>query len=358
MPKKSKTYGVLKRGMDFCLSAVSLVLLSPLFAIVVVAIKIDSPGPAFFRQKRVGRGGKEFCILKFRSMVADNDVNDNSCEDRYTRIGKGLRKTSIDELPQLINVLRGQMSFIGPRPWVPEYWENMNERERGRAQVRPGITGLAQAKGRNGLTIFEKIEYDLEYVANYSLRQDIKVLFLTVGMVLGQKEVDAGKSGIHDDIDELREENRRPGLRVILDVNLLTSVVVPVGSGARTVREVVNSVLGKAYDKIELMVMNEKITEEARKIMDSAAVDGVSVVKVGEGGYDALMDGAAAGADVDGAGGVGVGARQGRFLCFIDDTGDLWRPNKIGKQLEAMQEQDLVATLRGYGFAGADAGGE
>lgn len=212
IPSKAKimrlaSFGALKRLFDLVTSGVLLVGLSPLFVVVALAIKIDSPGPVFFRQKRTGKKGKEFEMLKFRSMVADNDMRDASCDDKYTRLGEKLRKSSVDELPQLINVFKGQMSFIGPRPWVPEYWENMNERERERAKVRPGITGLAAAKGRNGLNVFEKIGYDLEYVRNYSLGQDVKVVLLTVKTVLSRKEADAGKARVHNDIKDLKREN-------------------------------------------------------------------------------------------------------------------------------------------------------
>ena len=204
------SFGAVKRGFDLLMSATLLLALSPVFAIVAVSIKLDSPGPVFFRQVRTGKKGKEFSMFKFRSMVADNDVRDSSCEDKFTRVGKFLRRTSIDELPQLINIVRGQMSFIGPRPWIPEYWENMNEVERGRTAVRPGITGLAAASGRNGLSVFEKIGYDLRYVQNYSMRQDIKIVFMTMATVIKGNEVDAGKGGIRDDIKDLKTKKRWP----------------------------------------------------------------------------------------------------------------------------------------------------
>ena len=152
--------------------------------------------------------GGGFNILKFRSMVANNDLRDASCEDKYTRLGEKLRKSSIDELPQLINVVRGQMAFIGPRPWVPEYWENMNERERERCRVRPGITGLAAASGRNGLSVFEKIGLDLQYVDNYSLNMDIRVIFMTIRQVFSREEAEAGKCKVRNDIKDLKRENR------------------------------------------------------------------------------------------------------------------------------------------------------
>ena len=197
-------YGIFKRAMDFVISAVVLVVLSPLFVITAIAIKCDSKGPILFKQLRTGKDGKEFYIFKFRSMAADNDVMDTSCEDKYTKVGKFIRRTSIDELPQFINVFLGQMSFIGPRPWVPEYWNNMNEIERGRAKVRPGITGLAAARGRNGLTIFEKINYDLEYVENYSLWMDIKVIYLTVMTVISGKGASSNKAVIHEELGALK----------------------------------------------------------------------------------------------------------------------------------------------------------
>lgn len=197
-------YGVIKRIMDLVLSILMLILLMPLMIIVAILIKIDSPGPVLFRQDRVGKNGKVFKILKFRSMVADNDLRDSSCEDKYTRVGGMIRRLSLDELPQLFNVVMGQMSFVGPRPWVLEYWTNMNEEERARARVLPGITGLAQVRGRNGISIFQKIEYDLIYVENYSFWQDIKVILLTVKTVIVGGGVDAGKAGVRDDIRELK----------------------------------------------------------------------------------------------------------------------------------------------------------
>ena len=207
MPSRVKVYRGVKRGLDFVIASAGLVILAPVMGIIALVIKLDSPGPAFFRQERVGRGGKVFTILKFRSMAVDNDMGDTSCEDKYTRVGKFLRVTSLDELPQLINVVRGEMAFIGPRPWVMKYWENMNERERMRTLVRPGITGLAQAKGRNGISVFERIRYDLEYVEKMSFLLDVKIVFLTAKMVLKRSAAEAGKAGILSDVDSLRYRN-------------------------------------------------------------------------------------------------------------------------------------------------------
>lgn len=197
-------YSVVKRVIGLFMALFLIILLAPLMLVVAITIKIDSPGPVLFRQERVGKNGKVFKILKFRSMVQDNDLRDNSCEDNYTRVGRVLRRLSLDEMPQLFNIVAGQMAFVGPRPWVIEYWTNMNEEERRRGLVRPGITGLAQVKGRNGLSVFEKIGYDLIYVQKYSFWQDVKVVILTVVTVLVGSDVDAGKSGVRDDIRNLK----------------------------------------------------------------------------------------------------------------------------------------------------------
>ena len=176
--------------------------------IIAIAIKIDSKGPVLFKQERTGKGGKNFHVLKFRTMVANNDVHDFSKKDQHTKVGKFLRKTSLDELPQLISIFIGKMSFIGPRPWIPDYYENMNEYQRHRCDVRPGLTGLAQCMGRNNITIFEKIEYDLQYIKNYSLHQDLKIIFLTIKCVFTGSGADAGKGTIENELKDLKKKNK------------------------------------------------------------------------------------------------------------------------------------------------------
>ncbi len=197
----------LKYLFDRFFSLILLILLSPILLITGIAIKIDSKGPVFFKQIRTGKHGKHFYMYKFRSMVADNDVHDLSKSDEFTKVGKVIRKLSIDELPQLINIAKGDMSFIGPRPWIPEYYENMNEAQQRRCVVRPGITGLAQVMGRNEISIFKKIEYDLEYIKNYSMLQDFIIILLTIKTIFSGKGVDAGKEGIQNELEELKKAN-------------------------------------------------------------------------------------------------------------------------------------------------------
>ncbi len=197
-------YKHLKRVIDFTLAVVILIIFLIPMIIVGIAIKIDSKGPVFFKQERTGKNGKIFKMYKFRSMAVDNDVHNFKEEDKYTKVGKFIRALSLDELPQIINILKGEMAFIGPRPWIPEYYDNMNEEQRKRYEVLPGITGLAQVKGRNNIGIIEKINYDLEYVRNFSLKQDIKIFFLTIKTVFSKKGVNAGKGTIHNELEALK----------------------------------------------------------------------------------------------------------------------------------------------------------
>lgn len=199
-------YKYLKRALDLIMATLLLVIFLIPMIIIGIIIKLDSKGPVFFKQARTGKDGKVFLLYKFRSMAVDNDVHDFSKGDQHTKVGTIIRKLSLDELPQIINIFKGEMSFIGPRPWIPDYYESMNERQRHRCDVLPGITGLAQAKGRNDISILKKINYDLEYVANYSLLEDIKIIFLTVKTVLTKEGADAGKNTIQTELETLKTQ--------------------------------------------------------------------------------------------------------------------------------------------------------
>ena len=199
-------YKCFKRIFDIVLSFTGLIVLLIPMVLIAVAIKLDSKGPVIFKQLRTGYKGKNFYLYKFRSMVQDNDVHDFSECDKHTKVGNFLRKTSLDEIPQLFNILAGKMSFIGPRPWITDYYKNMTKKQRRRCDVLPGLTGLAQAVGRNNLSIFEKINYDLEYVDNYSLKEDIRIIFLTIKTVLTKEGADAGKDTIHNEIEDLKTQ--------------------------------------------------------------------------------------------------------------------------------------------------------
>lgn len=202
-------YKVFKRTMDILISLIGVVFLLPFMLIVKVLFLISGDKDTIlFKQSRTGKNGKNFNLIKFRSMKINNDVRDFSKEDEFTKVGKFLRKTSLDELPQLINILKGEMSFVGPRPWIPEYYENMNEIQRKRVDVLPGITGLAQVSGRNSVSVIDKINYDLYYVRHFGIMQDIKVLYKTVATVFKKEHAYISKMGIKDEINELKKHNK------------------------------------------------------------------------------------------------------------------------------------------------------
>ena len=203
---RKELYSYFRRIVDIVFSIIGIILTSPIMLIIAIAIKLDSRGPVIFKQDRTGKYGKIFKCWKFRTMVANNNVRDISKADQHTKVGTFLRKTSLDELPQFFSILMGHMSFIGPRPWIPEYFENMSEEQKHRVDITPGLTGLAQAKGRNNISIFEKINYDLEYIDNYGLLEDIKVVLLTIKTVLTKEGADAGKQTIQNEIEDLKTQ--------------------------------------------------------------------------------------------------------------------------------------------------------
>ncbi|MDD1538237.1 sugar transferase [Riemerella anatipestifer] len=175
----------LKRILDFGLALIGFILLLPVFLIVMVLLTIANQGKPFFFQKRPGLNERIFSIIKFKTMNDKKDAQGNLLSDaeRLTVVGKFVRKTSLDEIPQLLNVIKGDMSLIGPRPLLPQYLPLYNEEQKKRHNVRPGITGWAQVNGRNAISWQQKFEYDAWYVHNLSLSLDIKILFLTVKKV-------------------------------------------------------------------------------------------------------------------------------------------------------------------------------
>ncbi len=176
----------MKRSADVALASVGLVALGPVLAAVGIAVRSKLGSPVLFRQQRAGRNGQPFEILKFRTMSDARDASGNLLPDaeRLTPFGQWLRSTSLDELPELINVLRGTMSLVGPRPLHLRYLERYDARQARRHEVRPGITGLAQVRGRNALGWPERLELDVQYVDSLSLRRDLRILFETIAVTL------------------------------------------------------------------------------------------------------------------------------------------------------------------------------
>lgn len=205
---KRKIFFIIKRLFDIVVSLIAIILLALPMVIVAICIKIEDGDPILFKQIRMGKGLKPFYIYKFRTMKTQRKEleSDLSHEEMVTKVGKILRATSLDELPQLFNILKGEMSFIGPRPWIVEYYEWFTEEQKRRSEVKPGITGLAQANGRNGINVFKKINYDIEYVDNMSIWLDIKIFFLSIIAVLKKTSAEISEIGIKEELEELREQ--------------------------------------------------------------------------------------------------------------------------------------------------------
>ena len=179
----------IKRMIDSIFAVIACIILSPILLIVAILVRKKLGSPILFQQARPGKDGKIFYMYKFRSMTNERDENGNLLSDeiRLTAFGKKLRSTSLDELPELFNILKGDMSFIGPRPLLVKYLPLYDERQKHRHDVKPGITGYAQVNGRNAISWEEKFEKDIWYVEHISLWIDIKILFKTVAVVLGRK---------------------------------------------------------------------------------------------------------------------------------------------------------------------------
>jgi lipopolysaccharide/colanic/teichoic acid biosynthesis glycosyltransferase len=191
---------VIRRAVDVVVAATALAFAAPLIALAAIAIRLETRGPAIYRQRRVGLAGAEFDVLKLRTMVAGAEhigagLRVDAGDARITRVGAFLRRTSLDELPNLWNVLRGEMSLIGPRPTVPSQVAQYTERQRGRLAVRPGLTGWAQVNGRASLPWSERIELDVWYIEHRSLALDARILVRTARVLLGGGGLYRGAAG-------------------------------------------------------------------------------------------------------------------------------------------------------------------
>ena len=192
-----------KRAFDVAIAGLLVLILSPLLAIIALAVVLDSPGPALYVSERIGKGGQPFRFYKFRSMVQGADRQGRGLEiqhadPRITRVGSLLRRTSLDELPQLFNILKGEMSLVGPRPTVRSQVERYTPLQRRRLEAPPGVTGWAQVNGRNLLSWPQRIELDIWYVDHWSFWLDLRILLLTVPLMLGRRGLYSSDGATHD----------------------------------------------------------------------------------------------------------------------------------------------------------------
>ncbi|MFI3328891.1 MAG: sugar transferase [bacterium] len=197
----------LKRLMDFTLSLIAIIILSPIFIIVAILVKIKLGGPIIFKQERPGKNEKIFKIYKFRTMNNKKDEDGNLLPDevRLTKFGKVLRSTSLDELPGLFNILKGNMSIVGPRPLLVSYLPKYNEEQKKRHNVRPGLTGLAQVNGRNAISWEQKFEYDIEYVNKITFFKDVKIIFKTFLKVVKRSDINSDTSATMEVFEGTKE---------------------------------------------------------------------------------------------------------------------------------------------------------
>ncbi len=201
-------YKYIKRSLDLITALFLVIILSPIMLVAAILIAVNRDGPILFKQERPGKDGKIFTVNKFRTMstvLRDKNGNELSDFDRMTKIGNILRKTSIDELPQLFNIIKGEMSFIGPRPLLKEYLELYSPEQMRRHEVLPGISGWAQVNGRNTLTWEEKFAYDVYYVDHYSFKMDLKIFIKTIENVVSQDGINSNSENTMEKFQGNRE---------------------------------------------------------------------------------------------------------------------------------------------------------
>jgi teichuronic acid biosynthesis glycosyltransferase TuaG len=358
----------LKRTFDTTVSLIVLMLALPVGIVAALLIKIDSSGPSVFKQRRTGLHGAQFNMYKFRTMACDNNVNDAKTANQLTKLGKIIRALSLDEIPQFVNIIKGDMSFIGPRPWIPEYYQNMTEEQRKRASVRPGITGLAQARGRNNLTVFDKINYDLLYIQRITFTNDVKIIILTILALFEKTGAAIEKHAIHYEIHTLQLQHNRMttsenGLffseinksntnvnrisrqknhnkAVKADGKDLVSIIIPVYNAARFLNDTIKSIHNQTYTNWEAIFVDDCSNDKSVEIIKKhqKGDDRIKIFKNKVNSHAALTRN------------KGIDESTGRYIAFLD-ADDLWEPTKLKKQVEFMKEKDCAFSFTGYEFA-------
>lgn len=205
--KKTRIYErFLKRIIDLIMSALAILILCPVFLIVTFLVRIKLGSPVLFKQKRPGMNEKIFTMYKFRTMTDERDENGQLLPDniRLTNFGKILRSTSLDELPELFNILKGDMSIVGPRPLLVQYLTLYNEHQKRRHEVRPGLTGKAQVNGRNLINWEERFKYDIEYIDNICFKEDLRIIFLTIRKIITREGISSNTSSTMEEFKGTR----------------------------------------------------------------------------------------------------------------------------------------------------------
>jgi teichuronic acid biosynthesis glycosyltransferase TuaG len=358
----------LKRTFDTTVSIIVLMLALPVGIIIAGLIKLDSKGPSIFRQKRTGKNGSIFNMYKFRTMACDNDIHDSNQANKLTTLGKIIRLLSLDEVPQFVNILKGEMSIIGPRPWIPEYYQHMTEKQRLRASVRPGITGLAQARGRNNLSVFDKINFDLLYIQRITFTNDIKIIVLTILALFEKTGSAIEKHAIHHEINTLKIQHSpqlaTAGVNFYSDLEKpkkqvdrisrqkpikkeqkmisteLVSIVIPVYNAEKFLEDTIKTMQNQTYTNWEAIFVDDCSTDDSLKIIQKYQKinNRIKLFKNTVNSHAALTRN------------KGIDEARGRYIAFLD-ADDLWQPTKLEKQIAFMTKKDCAFSFTGYEFA-------
>lgn len=353
----------IKRPLDIIGATTILIVFLPVAIITSLVLRITCGSPVIFKQLRTGRHGKDFTMYKYRTMHHTNNVHDDTSENQMTTVGTYVRALSLDEIPQLLNVIKGDMSFIGPRPWIPNYYKHMTKDQRKRASVRPGITGLAQARGRNSLSVFDKINYDLLYIRRISFTNDCKIIILTLKEMFKRASSTIDKSEIHNEINILKRQHvdqrqlaaedfyaKLPETGSTLRIKRnkknsmnkedLVSVIVPVYNAEKFLADTITTVQNQTYKNWELIMVDDCSTDNSVKIITKYLKTDkrIKLYKNSVNLHAALTRN------------KGIDVSNGRYIAFLD-ADDLWEPTKLEKQVAFMKLKDCEFSFTGYEFA-------
>lgn len=346
----------LKRGFDVFCSLMAIICFGWLYIIVAVLVKIKLGSPVIFKQPRPGKDGKIFNMYKFRTMTDEKDEEGNLLPDevRLTSFGKKLRATSLDELPEAFNILKGDMSIIGPRPQLVRDMVFMTEEQKKRHAVRPGLSGLAQIKGRNDIDWENKLNWDLKYIKKITFLGDLRIIFETVIKAFVKQEgitdgdmataEDYGDYLLHngkvsqEEYDEKQEEAKRllEGIDMALNVDDdLVSIVMPAFNSSQYIRNAITSVQNQTYSNWELIIVDDCSTDNTLDVIKEINDPRIKIFKNKKNSGAAISRNKA------------LREARGRWIAFLDSD-DIWEKNKLEEQIIFMKNNGYAFTYTDY----------